>query len=366
MRDPTRYDTVAIALHWITAVAVIGQIALGLTMANAPRGSHLQFDLVQLHKSIGITILALSLLRLGWRIGHPPPPLPATMTAGERRLALATHHAFYVFLIGLPLTGWLVVSASRLAIPTRLYWLVPLPHLPVPADPAAKAGLHEIAESIHNAGAYVMAGLVLVHVAAASFHHLKRKDDVLRRMLPFMLAAVMAPLVATPASSATSWTVDPARSSLGFSGTQSGVRFDGHFTRWRSDIVFDPANPQAGHAHIVIDMASATTGDREMDDQLPASDWLDVKAFPQAVFDAGRFVALGDNRFEADGTLTIRGIAKTVALPFTLDIADGKAHAVGKLPLVRTDYGVGQGAWADGNLVALGVTVSVDIVAAAP
>ncbi|TWB43292.1 YceI family protein [Nitrospirillum pindoramense] len=179
-------------------------------------------------------------------------------------------------------------------------------------------------------------------------------------------AAALGALLAAGPAAAASWTVDTARSKLGFTGSQSGAAFSGQFTRWDATIDFDPANPATGHATVTIDMASAKTGDVQKDQSLPEADWFSTKAFPKAVFEATSFKSVssakgGGNQYEAVGTLTIRGIKKDVTLPFTLDVAGGKAHAVGKLDLVRTDYGVGQGAWSDGKMVALAVSVTVDL-----
>lgn len=162
---------------------------------------------------------------------------------------------------------------------------------------------------------------------------------------------------------AADWRVDPAKSTLGFTGSQSGQSFDGRFSRWDATISFDPAHPESGHARVVIDMASAATGDRQRDAALPESDWFDIKAFPQAVFEATSFRPRGGNAYDAVGSLTIRGIRKDVVLPFTLDIAGDAAHAQGRLPLLRTDYGVGQGDWSNGQWVGLDVAVTVDLTA---
>lgn len=173
-----------------------------------------------------------------------------------------------------------------------------------------------------------------------------------------------AALFVAPASAwAAHWTVDPAKSTLGFSGTQTGTPFSGHFTKFDANIDFDPAHPEAGHASVVIDMASAVTGDTQRDESLPQADWFDVKDFPKADFEATGFRSKGDNDYEAVGTLTIRGLKKDVVLPFTLDVNGDIAAAKGKLTLVRSDYGIGQGAWATGQWVALEVDVNVDLTA---
>lgn len=179
-----RYSAVAILLHWASALAVLVLIGLGLTMTHAALAPLRQFQLYQWHKSVGVTVLALTALRVLWRLTRRPPPHPAGMPARERRAAAAAHHLLYLLLVGLPLTGWAVVSLSPFNIPTVLYGFVPWPHLPLAAlvpDPAAAEG---ILKRVHALVAWVLAALLAVHVAAALRHHLLLRDDVLRRMLP--------------------------------------------------------------------------------------------------------------------------------------------------------------------------------------
>lgn len=179
-----RYSAVAILLHWASALSVLVLIGLGLTMTHAALAPLRQFQLYQWHKSVGVTVLALTVLRLLWRLTHRPPPHPVGMPARERRAAAAAHHLLYLLLVGLPLTGWAVVSLSPFNIPTVLYGLVPWPHLPLAAhvpDPAAAEGL---LKQVHALGAWFLAALLAVHVAAALRHHFLLRDDVLRRMLP--------------------------------------------------------------------------------------------------------------------------------------------------------------------------------------
>jgi polyisoprenoid-binding protein YceI len=180
-------------------------------------------------------------------------------------------------------------------------------------------------------------------------------------MKSLVLLAALS-LLATPAL-ASDWAVDPAKSRLGFSGVQNGAPFRGNFGKWTAEIAFDPAHAEAGHAKVTIDLASAKTGDTQRDSALPQAEWFDVKAFPQASFEATGFVAKGGDAYEAPGRLTIRGLAKDVVLPFTLAVTGDKAAAKGHLSLVRTGFGVGQGVWATGEWVALDVGVDVDLVA---
>lgn len=181
-----RYDAVAILLHWLVAVGVVAQIAIGLAMTQLPLTPARQFPLYQMHKSIGITVLAVVLLRVAWRLTHRPPPLPDTMPLVERRFASAAHLVLYGLLVGLPLTGWAVVSASPYNIPTVLYGLVPWPHLPVLSTLHDKAPVEAVLATIHSFGGWFLAALIGVHAAAALRHHVLLHDAVLWRMLPLL------------------------------------------------------------------------------------------------------------------------------------------------------------------------------------
>ncbi|MDX7951642.1 YceI family protein [Lichenihabitans sp. Uapishka_5] len=180
------------------------------------------------------------------------------------------------------------------------------------------------------------------------------------RLLPLAAALVLA--AAAPATAAT-WTVDPAKSTLGFAGTQTGEGFTGRFKTWTGTIDYDPAKPEAAHVSISIDTGSAATGDPQRDEAMPGEDWFDASKSPKATFEATGFTPKGGDQFETAGTLTIRGAAKPVTLPFTLKLDGDTAHATGKATLTRTTWGVGQGDWASDQYVGFGVDVTLDLTA---
>lgn len=183
-----------------------------------------------------------------------------------------------------------------------------------------------------------------------------------RRGLAAILA-LSAGLLAPHSGRAAEWTIDPARSRIAFSGVQVGAPFAGRFERFEARIDLDPEKPETGRATVLVDLASARTGDVQRDEALPQKDWFDVKADGRARFESTRIVAKGAGAYEAVGTLTIRGQSRPVTLPFRLDLSGNAAHAVGHVDLVRTDFGVGQGPWASGQWVALAVGVDIDLVA---
>jgi polyisoprenoid-binding protein YceI len=182
-------------------------------------------------------------------------------------------------------------------------------------------------------------------------------------MLRSFLTAAALLLGATASAEAATWTIDTAKSHLGFTGSENGSAFSGRFGQFSGTIVFDPANPSAGHADIAIATASATTGDQQKDGAMPDSDWFAADKFPQAHVVVTGFKPASGGAYTAMGTLTIRGVTKPLTLPFTLAINGGTAKADGTVQLIRTDYGVGQGAWSTAQYVALQVAVSFDIVA---
>lgn len=361
MSIQTRYDKVAIGLHWLTALAILSLFAMGWTMTSLRPGSTLQFSLYQWHKSVGITVLALTGIRVAWRLAHPAPALPNTMPEWEKILAKMGHLGLYALMIAMPAIGWGIVSTSAFNIPTMLYGFIPLPHLGFLVELADKAALNKTLQHAHETGGVIMIVLLIGHVGAALRHHFLLRDGVLARMLPFALVVLV---LGSSAARASEWSVDLGKSQLGFVGNQSGSQFDGRFSRWTAKIDFDPAKPNEGHAVISIDMGSAVTGNTQKDLSLPQAEWFDTQHFPQATFEAKGFQPKGGDHFEAKGHLTIRGHDKEVVLPFTLDIAGDTAHAKGRLSLVRTDYGVGQGAWSTAQYVGLDVAVTVDLVAA--
>jgi len=180
----SRYSKVAIALHWVIAVLIIGLIIFGILMTDPDTPN--RFALYQWHKSFGILVLILSVSRLFWRLGHKPPPLPDHMSGFERFAAKATHIAFYGVMIGMPLLGWALVSSSTTNIPTQLFGTIPWPHLPILSTLENKKPAEELFKLLHGSIGKATILLIALHVAAALKHHILDKDDILSRMLPFI------------------------------------------------------------------------------------------------------------------------------------------------------------------------------------
>ena len=181
------YSAVAIILHWLIAALMLTNIGLAWYFNTLSRAE--QFGPVALHKSIGITVLLLTLVRIGWRLAFPPPALPDHMSAWERWAAKATHLVFYGLMLAMPLSGWAWVSTSPLLKhhPTVLFNLVPWPSMPLPAlDPDQAHAASKLFGRTHSVLALVACATITLHVAAALKHHIIDRDDVLARMIPLL------------------------------------------------------------------------------------------------------------------------------------------------------------------------------------
>lgn len=181
------YTAVAMVLHWLIAVSIIAMLATGLWMVDAikvPETQALAYDTYQFHKSLGITILALTALRIVWRWLNPPPPLPSEMGASMRFAAHATHVLFYALMLALPLTGWAMVSASPFQIPTIIFGLFELPHITPLEQVEDKAAVEAQIKTVHDLAGKLMIGLLVLHVAAALKHQFVDRDQLLARMIP--------------------------------------------------------------------------------------------------------------------------------------------------------------------------------------
>lgn len=183
-----RYSRVAVALHWAIAALILTNLAIGLTFPSPLPGERFSpKPLLPLHVSIGILVLLLSLFRLGWRIMHHPPPYRDSMPRWEHVLAQAGHWLFYILIIGMPLTGWMTISAHKVQKTPLKVFSLPWPHFPIfPSLPTGQVErLHDLLAKEHGLLAvWLLPALLAIHVGAVIKHHLFDQRPVLQRMLP--------------------------------------------------------------------------------------------------------------------------------------------------------------------------------------
>lgn len=180
--DTSRYNGIAMTLHWLMAFFIIALLVIGKVMVDMPNTDPDKFALYQSHKSVGLTILVLTVLRILWRVMHKSPALPSDMPRWEQIAAKSTQGILYLMMVAIPLTGWAIASTSSSGIPTLWFGLFEVPMLPL----GSGQDTHELAEEAHELLGNITIALLLLHVAAALKHHFWDKDDVLKSMIPFL------------------------------------------------------------------------------------------------------------------------------------------------------------------------------------
>lgn len=390
-REAARYGAVAAVLHWTIATALVLNLALGWWMHEAIEDRDWAARAIaafQLHKSVGLAVLVLSLLRLGWRLAHRPPPLPAAMPAWERLAARGAHAAFYVLMVAVPFSGWLYTSTQwredgPLAVPTLWFGLFEVPHLfGLDALPARRR--EEWSDAFGDAHewlAWATVWLLALHVAAALKHRFVERDGVLASMRPRLglavaaltLAAIAAGLLA-PSREARArpdirgtvggWVVDPA-SEIAFSGTHAGTPFRGRFTRWQADLRLNPLGARPLTVAAIVETASATDGDPLHDGTLPQPEWFDVARYPHARFVATRIAPKPGGGLAVEGALTIKDRVLPVP-PLDLVVDDQAMRITGRFHIDRADADLGMQSDPDGEYVSRRIAVEVDVRAVRP
>ncbi len=393
--ETSRYTAVAITLHWVIALAIIGLIPVGWYMGDLPDGAPGQEMLYQMHKSIGITVLILTIARIGWRLANPAPPLPEGMAPLEKTASHLVHWVFYGLMILMPLSGWVYVStAYEFQVPTVLFGLVSWPHLPFMGALQNETG-HGVAEFVHSKLAWVAIAMIVLHVAGAVKHEITDEDGVLKRMIPglfgrsappqapsrgalsaFGAAALVfslvagAPLVASAANGsatlistgevAANWVVDYEASEIGFSGDHDGSEYSGTFGEWSADIAFDPDEVSAARAEVAVDTGSSRTGNKLYDDSLKSAEWFNVSGFPTASVVLTDF-AETETGYTATAALTIKEQTMEAPFAFTLEIVDGRATMDGEAVFGRTPLDLGLQSDPGADWVGEEINVSVHV-----
>lgn len=394
-----RYTSVAITLHWLIAIAIVGMILGGWYMSDLPDGAPGQYFLYQMHKSIGITILLLTVARIIWRLMNPPPLLPDDMNALEKTGSHLVHLGFYGLMIAMPLTGWLYSSVSvDLDVPTVLYGAISWPDVPFVAGLKTEAASGAV-NFIHSKLAWVAIGLLALHVAGALKHEFSAEEGVLKRMIPglfgkadkpqapgrgavtafgsalavLVIVAGAAPLlgvmtgsgqaVSTDASFEPNWTVDYDASSITFSGTHDGNGFTGTFGNWDAAIQFDPDAPADGEARVTVATGSAEASQKLYTDSLKSPEWFNITAFPNASVEILNIAATGDGTYTSTARLSLKELTVDADFAFSLALDGNTARMTGQAVYQRTALDLGQASDPNADWVSEDVTVDVVVVA---
>ncbi len=399
----SRYSYVAMILHWVMAALILFMIWLGWNMDDNEAG-------YQIHKSVGITILVLTVSRLLWRWANPPPSLPEGISPGEARLSHVVHVAFYALMITMPLVGWLMVSVSPFQIKTVLFGFIPWPHIPFTSGLQGET-LYGVLEAIHGFGAWSFLVMLALHIAGALKHQfIGDRRPVLPRMIPKVFGDAEAPTYlsrgaqfvfgapvaifallaiataftrANPPSRSTviaqteavlpdgpraqdadakdinaNWKVDFAKSEIRFTGQHDGGDFTGVFKDWDARVAFYPEDLLQSVVIVNVDMNSATTGKKLYDDTIQIEEWFDIQNYPQSVVRLTNFRKQAD-KYVADATLVLKGAAHTVPLTFTLTGEGANTTLKGEAEYSRKALNLGQTSDPSGGWVSDLIKVTV-------
>ncbi|MFZ5964686.1 cytochrome b/b6 domain-containing protein [Thalassococcus sp. BH17M4-6] len=369
---PTRYGSVTKTFHWLTVLGIAAAIPLGILANDAPYDTSAELAnkawLFSLHKTVGVTIFFVALLRILWALTQPKPaPLHPDRRA-ESWLAETVHWLLYGSLVLVPLTGWMHHAATTGFAPIWWPFGQSLPFVPKSTAWAdTTAALHIIFER-------VLIVSIVLHVAGALKHHFVDRDATLRRMwfggteagaagrghaklLPLAAALVIwgaavgignalgvfqheasAAQVAALQEVDSDWQVQDG--TLAITVQQMGSGVTGSFADWTADITFDQqdAPGKTGEVSVTVAIGSLTLG--SVTKQAMGADFFNADQFPTARFDADiNKVADG---YEADGTLTVKDQTVPVVLPFQLTLEGDSAEMQGRLTLDRRDFAIGE------------------------
>lgn len=373
------YDTVAKILHWLIAAMVVLQFVLAnLAEGAEDAGSKFQqLVLLANHKSVGITILSLALIRLGWRFMHPPPaPLP--MPVWQSRAASISHWSMYALIVLIPLSGWMFSSAA--AVSVSWFNFFQLPDLVT-----ANEGLEGLFKETHEILANLLGVLALIHLGAAMKHTFINRDGAIRRMSStltlalFVIVIILGVLGLTRIGRASEtsmdrlsnaeasavrlpqWRIDYARSYVRFIAEQAGATFESEWKDWRASLYFDPAHLDVSSFDVTISTSSVETLDKERNETLMDREWFDDDNFPQILYQAAIFSPRPGGEFSASGEIQIKNVTAPVELIFSVRQDGDQLTLQGNATLDRLALGVGTGDWEDTTWVSQFVEVKVHV-----
>jgi len=362
--------------HWILAVLIIAMFALGFYMTSLFPPD---LSLYSLHKSFGILVLILVVLRAIWSLSNVAPKLLSVKKSWEKLVARLVHSFLYVAMLGMPLSGWLMSSSH--GYPVKFFGLFTLPKL---MDKQPKESFwQEFWEETHEILGYLLIATLVLHVAAALKHHFVLKDRTLTRMLPGRRSLVIGFMVLVSFYGSneaqarqisppqmTAWQVDYSKSSVTFSGKQMGALFQGRFLKYQADILFEPDHLSDSSAVVRFDINGLDTQLIERDVTLKGSFWFQVDQYPQAIFTSRHFKRLSINDYEVTGDLKILGQNNEVSFPFHLKFLSHKGQQrqvemTAAFTLDRLALNLGQGDWADSSIIGQYVPVKLHVLATA-
>ena len=397
------YNTPSKAFHWITALLVLVTAPMGLYMVWL-EPSPFKFDIYQWHKSVGMTIFLLVIMRVGWNLASTRPKPLTSLHKWEVALSKTVHILMYLALFIMPLTGWLMTSAGQ--FPNKYFGLFDIPDLVGKND-----WLFEVMRESHEIIAFIFLAAIVLHVTGGLKHYILDRDQTLQRMLPvsgkraqkaftfgmtffvFLSFLVSGGLIYqleikdthTPdriagvkiekqektlsqaSPSVEAWSIDKDKSRIGFSVEVEGSKFEGEFLNYDGTIIFDPDNLDSAKAEIDVRIESVKSGSKDRDSYIVQEPWLHADKHSFARFTSSDFQKSDTKDYVVTGDFTLKGVTKKIEMPFHLDITEKNdqkiARASGQFKIDRKAHTIGTGPWAQGDTVGESVTIQIDLTA---
>ncbi len=385
------YGSVAKAFHWLTALLILTLFPLGLIANDWPYDSSAELAtkamLFSIHKTLGVTVFFVALLRILWALTQPKPGALHPDRRLETLLAETVHWLLYISIVVVPLSGWIGHAAAAGFAPIWWPFGQGLPFVP------KSEALSHLFGGIHEVFTKVLFGSFLLHVAGALKHRVIDRDLTLARMLPgtvqlrlplqfpdrkpmwaafglygaaLLLAIatsfggaekVVAPTVPGLLAEASGWTVE--QGTLGISVINFGSKVDGSFGVWTAAIDFDPEAGGAEKGKVTVEIAIPSLSLGSVTAEALKPDFFAATDHPTARFQARILQAEGPDAYVADGILTLKGVEKPLLLPFTLTLDGDVATMTGATTIDRRDFGIGTPA--DGSAVPVANDVAVTV-----
>lgn len=399
-----RYGRIAQLFHWATAALILSLIPLGGIMHDWPDQPAASLEtkiwLYSLHKTLGVTVLAIAVMRIVWALMNPKPEPLHPERRAETFAAETVHWMLYAGIIIAPLSGLLHHAASVGFAPIWWPFGQDIPFVPKSEVLSVTFGF------MHWASAVLIMVSLVGHIGGALKHHFIDQDKTLTRMITGDDAIIVTPAkqgpgfngvpafaalivtllgvsiagtygwnqlssaraaadqavsVAPLKNAVNRWNVDMQQSTLGIRVNQLGSPVEGRFENWDAAIVFDPGDLDNAMAEVAINTASLSIG--TVSQQATSGDFLAAETHPMASFKTSAFRALGDNRYEADGVLSIKGVERSIVLPFMLGIDGDVATMSAEATINRMDFTIGAGSYENADTVGLEVTIIIELVA---
>lgn len=385
------YHFLSKVTHWVSAIIILGLLFVGLYMTSLDF-SDFKLQLYMNHKSFGLLVLLLLVLRILFLVVFKKPKGIETHKKWEKGLSHLVHVLLYGALLLMPLSGWVMSSAGDYTV--QFFGII------FPDIVAKDEGLFEAAKEFHEILGFILIFAVLMHAAGAFKHHFIDKDITLKRMTshsvgfigggvlvvllgfwvlsisPFVLDEILEEAsyehvevkaeddvikeTAAIEADVRAWEIDKSDSFMRFESAQYGQSYSGEFEKFDGQIFFDPNALDQSRVRIAVDISSLETGSSDRDEQALSPVWFNEEQFPEAVFEADMFDHIEGERYVAKGTLSVRDVSLLFTLPFDLMIEGDEATMNAAFDINRLDYNVGldQSEAANSNNVSFVVRVA--------